>query len=290
MRRLYPHEILFAGYLLFLALLLAVAGAPIADRWSRLQWHIGLTLVVVFLFPLLGDKGWKGILRHWLPVVLLAIVYVELDTLNDVLGVEFHDETIVALEESIFRSQPAVALRGWIPFRPLSEYLHLGYFSYYFLFPMLGISLFLRGKWEEYRYAATATLVVFIICYTIFIFYPVGGPWNNFIRPSLSEVGFIFPPLVHNVLIAGESIGTAFPSSHVAAALTGWLVAARVDRRIFFIQCFLVPALIAGTIYGGFHYAIDVVIGIAIGLVVVAMAPMIHMALGGTALRVDRSG
>jgi membrane-associated phospholipid phosphatase len=279
LRRLYPHEILFTGYLVFLAVLIAAAGGAIADRWSRAQWHVALALVIVFLFPLLGERGWKGVLRHWLPVLLLAIVYLELDTLNDMFGAEFHDDAIVALEEQIFGAQWAVSLRQWLPWRPLSEYLHLGYFSYYFLFPILGVSLFVRGKWAEYRYLATATLLAFIICYTIFIVYPVGGPWNNFIRPSLSEVGYFIPPLVHNVLIAGESIGTAFPSSHVAAALTIWLVAAQVDRPVFRLFAFLVPALIVGTMYGGFHYAIDVVLGIAIGLVVVFIAPRIHGAL-----------
>jgi membrane-associated phospholipid phosphatase len=89
-------------------------------------------------------------------------------------------------------------------------------------------------------------------------------------------VGHVFPPLVHWVLVGGESIGTAFPSSHVAAALTIWLAAWRVDRRIFIVQTFLVPGLILGTMYGGFHYGVDVIPGIAIGAAVAAMGPWIH--------------
>ena len=140
----------------------------------------------------------------------------------------------------------------------------------------------MKGKLAEYRYAATATLAVFFLCYTIFILYPVVGPWNYFDRPTLDEVGHFAPSLVHNVLIAGESIGTAFPSSHVAAALTIWLVAWRVDRRVFWIEALLVPGLIIGTMYGGFHYAIDVVVGIAVGLFVTALLPWLHRSLGGT--------
>lgn len=277
----FPHERLFAGYFVFVALLLALAGSPIPDRWLRLAWHLAFAVVLIFLFPLFGERGWKGTLRHWLPIVILAVVYTELDVLNVMFTDEFHDAQIVALEDAVFGSQLAVELRRWFPYRPISEYLHFSYFSYYFLFPILGISLFLRGKLNEFRYASTTVLATFVVCYTIFIFYPVGGPWNYFERPSLDEVGHLAPILVHTVLIAGESVGTAFPSSHVAAALTIWLAAAHVDRRIFLVQAFLVPALIVGTMYGGFHYAVDVVAGIAIGLIMTALAPRIYRALGG---------
>jgi membrane-associated phospholipid phosphatase len=199
----------------------------------------------------------------------------------------YHDDTIVAIEQAVFGAQWAISLRQWLPFRPLSEYLHLAYFSYYFLFPILGISLFMKGKREEYRYAATLVLATFFICYLIFIVYPVAGPWNHFARPSLNEVGRFAPPLVHSVLIAGESIGTAFPSSHVAAALTVWLCAARVDRTIFRVQAFLVPALVIGTMYGGFHYAVDVVLGTTVAITVAAFGPALHQRLGGRLSEVE---
>ena len=134
-RRTFPHERLFAGYFVFLALLIAIAGAPIPDRWPRLALHILLAGLLLFAFPLLGESKWHGILRLWLPLLLMAYVYIELRTLNDMFATEPHDAVIVALEEKIFRTQWAVSLRQWLPWRPLSEYLHFSYFSYYFLFP-----------------------------------------------------------------------------------------------------------------------------------------------------------
>jgi membrane-associated phospholipid phosphatase len=267
-RESYPHERLFTLYFLFLALLISVAGAQLGDRWPRVAWHLAGACTTLFLLPALGSTQWRNVLRHWLPVVLLALVYVELDTLNDMFTASFHDEAIIALEQRVFGTQLAVSFREWIPFRPLSEYLHLSYFSYYFLFPMLGVSLSLRGRWAEFRHASTVVLAAFVVCYTIFIFYPVAGPWNHLPRPTHDEVGHIVPPIVHALLIKGESIGTAFPSSHVAAALAIWLAAWRVDRRVFVVQAFLVPGLILGTMYGGFHYGVDVLAGVIVGAAV----------------------
>jgi membrane-associated phospholipid phosphatase len=280
--RSYPQERLFAGYLVFLALLIALAGAPVPDRWPRMIVHIVVAVAFVTLFPMLGETGWKTTLRHWLPVVLLAMVYTELDILNDMFTTAFHDEPIIAIDQALFRTQLAIELRNWLPYKPLSEYLHFAYFSYYFLFPILGIALFVKRKLNEFRYAATVTLAVFALCYSIFIFYPVSGPWNYYEQAPLSQVGHFAPALVHMVLLKGESIGTAFPSSHVAVAVAVWLVAWRVDRRVFTILAFLVPALVIGTIYGGFHYAIDAIVGVAVGVLVVLAAPAIYTALGGT--------
>lgn len=277
-RATYPHERLFAGYLLVVAGFFAASDLP--DRWTRVLVHLAICACFLFAFPLLGNAGWRTVLRHWLPLPFLAFVYLELDVLNKLFAPGFHDASIIALEQSVFHSQPSIVLRELIPFRPLSEYLHLGYFSYYFLFPILGVSLFLRRDYAAYRYAATVVLGVFWICYTIFIFYPVGGPWNHFDRPAVAQVGYIVPPIVHRVLVNLESVGTAFPSSHVAVATAVWLLSARLDRRVFRLHAFLVPALIIGTVYGGFHYAVDSLVGIAIGLAVVLLGPRINRALG----------
>lgn len=283
LKRSYPHERLFAGFLVFAAILLAGAGAPVADRWPRLVGHLIFAAALLVLVPLMGETGWKSVVRHWLPVVLLALVYSELDILNDMFTTSFHDESIIAIERALFSSQPATQLREWLPFKPLSEYLHFAYFSYYFLFPILGIALFIKGRRNEFRYAATVTLLVFAFCYTIFILYPVEGPWNHFGHAPLSQVGHFAPALVHVVLIKGESVGTAFPSSHVAVSVAVWMLAYQLDRKVFRIEAFLVPALVVGTVYGGFHYAIDSIVGVVVGVVGALLGPKVYRMLGGSA-------
>jgi membrane-associated phospholipid phosphatase len=73
--------------------------------------------------------------------------------------------------------------------------------------------------------------------------------------------------LVHRILHAGSSIGTAFPSSHVAISTTALLQALRYDRFVSVVLLVLVPSLALGAVYGGFHYAIDAVCGAVLALI-----------------------
>ena len=72
--------------------------------------------------------------------------------------------------------------------------------------------------------------------------------------------------LVLWVLHAGSTRGTAFPSSHVAIALAISLSAFRWRRLPGVVLLVLTALLGAGAVYGGFHYATDVVAGMALGV------------------------
>ncbi|WP_428277401.1 phosphatase PAP2 family protein [Candidatus Palauibacter sp.] len=100
---------------------------------------------------------------------------------------------------------------------------------------------------------------------------PVAGPRYEFVQIG-GEIGegTLFG-IVHGILETGSSKGTAFPSSHIAASLAGVVAAGREDRRWF--RLLLVPelALTAGTVYGRFHYAVDALAGILLGLLVCAV-------------------
>ena len=81
------------------------------------------------------------------------------------------------------------------------------------------------------------------------------------------------PPLVHWVLRHGSSVGTAFPSSHVAVAVTVLLLARNYGRTAFLCLLALVPGLAVGAVYGGFHYAVDTVAGTLLALIVWRLVP-----------------
>ena len=68
------------------------------------------------------------------------------------------------------------------------------------------------------------------------------------------------------LLESGSSQGTAFPSSHVAVATTQSVLAVAFFGRRGIVIPLITAALAAGAVYGGFHYAIDIVAGLALGL------------------------
>ena len=68
------------------------------------------------------------------------------------------------------------------------------------------------------------------------------------------------------LLEQGSSRGTAFPSSHVAASVVAALCALRFQRRVGVVVALATGLLTVATVYGGFHYAVDALVGVILGL------------------------
>ena len=65
---------------------------------------------------------------------------------------------------------------------------------------------------------------------------------------------------------AGDSPGTAFPSSHVAGALTvAWFGCLWLGRAGAALLCVLATLVTVGTVYTGNHFAIDSLAGLLWG-------------------------
>ncbi|MFN2431629.1 MAG: phosphatase PAP2 family protein, partial [Gemmatimonadota bacterium] len=257
-----PHEILAAGYFALTGLFVVAYGSPMSVWWDALLLRAALIALCLAGLPRLPDRGAWRLLRDWLPPIGLVYVYAEVGRLNDLFTEGYHDAAILRLEAGVFGTQPSVVLRELFPWKPLSEYLHLAYFSYYALGPAYAGSLYLQRRYAAYRYSLTVMLAIFFVCYLAFVMVPVAGPWYVFARPSPDEMGWLFPHVEHAVLASAATVGAAFPSSHVAAALGLWLLAWRLSRPVFRVFAFFVPALIVGTVYGGFHYGVDALAGI----------------------------
>ncbi len=276
-----PHEMLLAAYFAITGAMIAIGGLPDRQWVPLLLLHVAAIALCLLALPQLSEHGWRGVARAWLPVAALPLVYKEVAALNTLFTSGYHDALVQALEQAIFGTQAAISFRAAAPWKPLSEYLHFGYFGYYALFPALGGVLYMRGRLPEYRLALTVLLGTFFTCYLIFIVYPVAGPWYHFPRPLASEVGWVFPALVHSVLEHGAAKGAAFPSSHAAAAVAIWLVAWRVERKVFVVLGAVIPALVVGTVYGGFHYAVDAAAGVLAGIICYLVFSRLHTKLAG---------
>lgn len=233
-----------------------------------------------------GLRGWSparglaGFLRGAYPVMLTPLLYKELATLNRLLTARYYDGAVQAWEAALFGGQPSITLSAALPWFPLSEALHLGYGAYYAIVPAALIGVYTtRGQAALVR-TAFAVAAAFFLCYLAFIAYPVAGPRYEFERIGGDLSGGSFYHVVHVILEGGSSKGTAFPSSHIAASLSAVLAAGREDRRWLWILLVPEVALAVGTVYGRFHYAIDAIVGVLVGLAIVWLAPAAMRAVG----------
>jgi membrane-associated phospholipid phosphatase len=108
-----------------------------------------------------------------------------------------------------------------------------------------------------------ALAIVYGICFITYLMFPVDGP--RFVVGAAAAPEGPIRAFVLELLRAGSSRGTAFPSSHVAAALVAALAALSTQRRVGVAVTLLTAGLALGTVYGGFHYAVDALAGVATG-------------------------
>jgi membrane-associated phospholipid phosphatase len=108
----------------------------------------------------------------------------------------------------------------------------------------------------------TLTMVVSFIAFSVF---PVAGPrfaWPA--PPGIPDGPFRAATLF--LLERGSTRGTAFPSSHVAIAVAQTLSMLRWRPRFGGVVGTMTILLAIGAVYGGFHYAIDAIVGGMVGL------------------------
>jgi membrane-associated phospholipid phosphatase len=160
------------------------------------------------------------------------------------------------------RSFPSIAL---------SELLHLSYFAYLLLVPVIGARWYLTGHKRAFRELFFLVAGTAYGSYLFFILFPVDSPF--YLQPPLGKPFDEYPvyQLVHLISGHGGARGGAFPSAHVSITAVVWLAALRNDRRL---AGWLLPVTIGifvATVYGRFHYVLDVFAGLTLALLAYGM-------------------
>lgn len=265
------------GYMLLALAPLAVSAPSHGAGWRVLVVH--LCVMAALAAALRSSRSWAGVARAWLPLAAIPLLYAQLPYLIASMGAPFGDSVVQRWEQAAFGGQPARTLAGSAPLGWLSELLHLSYLSYYAIIYVPFAVLFYRGRTQPrhdhhgvsrvrakraFGEAALAVMMTFVLCFAAFAVFPVQGP--RFLWPAPAGV----PPgpirgLVLHILEQGSSRGAAFPSSHMAVAVVQGLMAMRwrVPGRALIVLATL--GIGVGAVYGGFHYAIDMVAGAALG-------------------------
>jgi membrane-associated phospholipid phosphatase len=254
--------VLLVVYLLTTAVLLVVGAARVSA--TAIALHLALTMTLAVATWLAVIPRW---LRLWAPLAALLFLYMEVPVLIRAAGhAGVFDSTVIGWETALFGGQPAREWAARWPSLALSEALHVAYISYYpIIFVVPGL-LFLAKRFDEFREAVLVLMLTYVACFLCYIVFPVLGPRYLWKSP-LDTIGGVVRAATRWLLDARSSAGTAFPSSHVAVAVTQSVLAARYFGPRGHVVSVLTLFLSLGAIYGGYHYAIDVVAGVVVGAV-----------------------
>jgi membrane-associated phospholipid phosphatase len=220
-----------------------------------------------------GDNGAAGqVLSILWPWLLWLLAWTEIGWLFRAAVPTYHDPAIAQLDLNVFGVHwnellPRLwAGAGW------QEAITGVYLSYYFL--IVGPPVILAVRWRRAAFMdhTLGLMLAYLGCFSIYLLLPVHGPREAAIaagNPATIEALGYLSRLMHAVFAAGDSTGTAFPSSHCAGATAAALLCHRHFGRRAGLACGIWAGLIViSTIHTNNHYAIDGLAGVGLaGLV-----------------------
>lgn len=273
----YPVDLVILAYLVMTGLLILFSPFGEEAKTSYVALHFVFLAGVLLMHFANRRAPWPlHFFRHAYAFVSLPFFYDSVQHLNRLTTSRYFDGWLVKQEQLIFGCQPSQILYSALPSIVLSEFLHLTYLAYVLLTPVVALTLYFSRRFENLKEFATTVMGTFFFCYVIFTVFPVRGPFYYFGPIDPYAKGLLFPQVVHNLLMRAASVGTAFPSSHVAASVAIWLVSRRYLRRLSHVILVIAIGIFVGTVYGGFHYAVDALAGVVVGVACGLLGPKLH--------------
>ncbi len=273
-----PSDLLTLSFLVLLSCL-AVLSAPVNPSWAGL-----LATYAVLAFAMLAAAVYRtrvGSAKKGFYISVVATVITVLYIFNSlgVLIASIHTTTfdahLIAVDHAIFGVHPTVWMERLI--NPLlTGLLQFAYISYYSIPVSLGVVLIARGRFGEFEEALFGILLCFYLSYVGYLLVPAIGP--RFTLSHLQTADLQVSPFIETIqdtLNALEKNKTdAFPSGHTAVSLMSLYYAWKEREKILFAGLIpVVTGLIISTVYLRYHYGIDVIAGIALTGLTIALAP-----------------
>jgi membrane-associated phospholipid phosphatase len=238
-----------------------------AQSWMHLAIHVLALGAVAYVA---SSRHVPRSVRAWTPMALVPLLYVELRWIIAGVGRPHADALVAGWDMSVFGGAPSRTLALAWRSQGLSELLHLCYLAYYAIVYVPPVLLWWKARHRAFSATILAIIIMYVLCFVAFIILPVDGP-RFLAGPSAAPDGPI-RSLVIQILGAGSSRGTAFPSAHVAASVVAGICALRFQRPLGVAILIVTAGMMVGAVYGGYHYAVDVIAGLAMGLAAAAIA------------------
>ena len=263
---------LTAIYLLVTASLMVLFRQQVAHWPILFCLHLATAVSLLWLRSLSGPsrRFWK-FLHDWYPVMIFPLFYKEVELLAAAFGDWGLTEPIRSLEANLFQGHPSLYLSERWSWVPLSEYLHFCYFSFMVMLPVVGGYWYGRGQMLAFRELLFLVGVAFYGSYVFFILFPVDSPFYLADPPQGPIADYFFYNLVHEISSRGGARGGAFPSTHVSASIIVLVVAWKRQRRLAYLLLPIVLGVMVATVYGRFHYVLDTIAGLALGIMITAL-------------------
>jgi len=177
----------------------------------------------------------------------------------------WQDAKLIAFDHWLTGVHPAIWLEQFAT-TGRNEFMQFAYLTYFVYLLVLGGILYHREDWHGYWSVMTYSAVAYAIGYVIAIFFPIESPWFAMAGSWHGPLhGGPFTAVINFIEHYGRVRGAAFPSEHVAGAFAALWGAWRHRRWLFWVMLPLVLCMCVSTVWGRYHYVVDIFGGIVTG-------------------------
>ena len=224
-----------------------------------------ISLFIIKSIGLIKGKTLRSILQSSFVLLFFAYFFGLSSKYQLLIHNNWMDAKLIGIDNTIFGAELSLMLQNFVtPY--LTEAMM---FAYVFYLPLLIITAIVVYKSKDQKGLAEYLFVLslsYIFCYIGFILFPVASQMyfmpDKYSVPLDGGLFTYFSELIRNNL---HFRGGSLPSPHCAAATIILWACYKYNRNIFFVILPSVALLYISTVYGRFHYSMDVIMGIFTG-------------------------
>ena len=235
--------------------------------WRGVEIEPQWVVLAVLVIALALGRG-REFITDWVPFLLLFFAYEVMRGFAAKTGFAPHD--LGALEQWVFRgSLPTVVLQGWL-YRPAFispwDWLAIGLYFMHFVLPVVVGFVFWLGSREHYWRYVAALLLMCLLAFLTFLFFPSTPPWLQYphlVHKISNEtvakwgVQYLQSPIYGTLGRLDPNLYAAFPSLHAAFPVLGAVYAWRRYRLVAIVLLVWSAGVWWAIVYLGEHYVVD---------------------------------
>jgi membrane-associated phospholipid phosphatase len=274
-----PLDSLVLVYQFLVSLIVATVDISPEEKWRLLGYHGFFSLALIVTLWQIRDftHPFFRIIREFYPLAVMTFFYKEIGYLVHGYFDWTLDEWLLGVDNEVGRIGTSIwnFQQFYPPARLVNEFFSIGYSFYFLLMPLAALVLYFRAPLSRFRTFMFSLSFTYYLHYLIFIFLPAESP--RFFMPGLRESlkGYWVSDWLQAAVEGNAFPGGSFPSSHIASSVICFMAYPYLGKWRFPVF-FLTLTMFAGTIYGRYHYFIDVVAGLGVGLGCYFLAPWIE--------------
>lgn len=248
------------------------------------------TVATLVLLRTYTDILFINVLRYFYIVPVIYLMYDQTHIFVRVVHPVDYDDLLILADRWLFGVDPTHWFEQF-SMPALTEYLQICYFLFYLMPIMQAAELWTRGEVAQLERFARGIAFCYFISYLLYFAMPAIGPrftLHEFEAINFELPGLFFTDALRSIIDSGGGVThgavspadlanrDCMPSGHTMLTLANIILGFRNRSRYRWWFFVIGGSLIISTVYLRYHYAIDIVVGVILAIMVLPLEPKVN--------------